>query len=101
MRRLALVLGFATLGVVALGVLISSRFPDGLERVAAGLGFASRIRNAGLTSPFANYETRFFHSRWPAQASAGLVGAALLYGFGVLFGRTLKRKRQNAPRNTG
>ncbi len=100
MRRLALAFGFATLGLVAAGVLISSTFPDGLERVAATLGFASRTRNAGLASPFANYEARFFHSRWPAQASAGLLGAALLYGFGVLFGRTLKRKRRNAPRNT-
>jgi hypothetical protein len=44
-------------------------------------------------SPLADYEARFVHTRWAAQAAAGLAGVALLYGFGVLFGRALKRKR--------
>ena len=93
MKRLVFVVGGATLALVLLGVLIASSFPDGLERVAESLGFASRSSAVLEGSPFAEYETRFFRSGWAAQASAGLVGVGLLYAFGVLFGRTLKRKK--------
>ena len=99
MKRLVIVIVVFTALLIAAGTALSSRYPDGLERVAATLGFASRGA-VGVGSPFANYETRFFHSRWPAQASAGLLGVVLVYGFGVLFGRSLKR-RKHAPRNPG
>jgi hypothetical protein len=93
MKRLERRIGAAALAVVLLGVLVASAFPDGLERVAADLGFASREGAVLEGSPFAGYETRFFPSGWAAQASAGLAGMAILYGFGVLLGRTLKRKK--------
>ena len=92
MKRLVWGIAGATLLLVLVGVWVSSAFPDGLKRVAAALGFASRESAAGSGSPFANYETRYFHSRWAAQVTAGLVGVLLLYGFGVLFGKLLKRK---------
>lgn len=101
MRRIALATAIVTLLLVGVGVLVSSAYPDGLERVAASLGFASRTASLSHRSPLANYQSPFFHSRWAAQASAGLLGAVLLYGFGVLFGRTLKRRKQDAPRHTG
>ncbi len=93
MRRLLPAVAFATLLLLMLAAMASSTLPDGLERVAVMLGFSSRGWMAGLASPFANYETRYFHSRWVAQISAGLLGVALVWGFGVLFGRALKRKR--------
>ncbi len=92
MKRLFWALGAATLALVLLGILVASASPDGLERVAQSLGFASRASTAA-TSPFADYQTRFFRSPWVAQASAGLLGVVLLYAFGVLFGRTLKRRK--------
>ena len=98
MKRVVGLTAVVTLLLVTLGVLVSSAFPDGLERVAEKLGFASRSSTVGLQSPFANYETRYFRSRRAAQASAGLVGAALLYGFGVLLGKSVRRRR-NASRN--
>ena len=93
MKRLLRALAFATLLLVVLAALASSTLPDGLKRVAGMLGFGSRSSSVGPASPFANYETRYFHSRWAAQITAGLVGVALMWGFGALFARTLKRKR--------
>jgi hypothetical protein len=101
LKRVAVATAVATLLLVGVGVLVSSAYPDGLERVAANLGFASHGARFGPGSPLANYEVPFFHSRWAAQASAGLVGVVLLYGFGVLFGRMLKRRKQDASRHPG
>lgn len=92
MRRLQWAIGGAALVVALLGVLASS-LPDGLGRVAESLGFASRESAVVSGSPFAGYATRYFGAGWLAQASAGLLGVVLIYGFGVLFGRTLKRKK--------
>ena len=93
MKRPLWAIAAVTLGLVLFGVLLASAFPDGLARVAGDLGFAGRESQITGGSPFAGYETRFFHSRWAAQASAGIVGIVILYGFGVLFGRTLKRHK--------
>lgn len=93
MKRLLAAVGAAAALLVLAGVLVTSSFPDGLERVAEGLGFSTKGTPL-LQGPFAGYETRFFRSRWVAQASAGLVGVVLLYGFGLLFGRALKRKNK-------
>ena len=93
MKRALWAIAAVTVGLVLFGVLLASAFPDGLARVAGDLGFAGRQSQVAGGSPFAGYETRFFHSRWAAQASAGVAGIAILYGFGLLFGRTLKRKR--------
>jgi len=101
MRRVAVAIAVATLVLITLGVLASSTLPGGLERVAAALGFASRNARAAPASPFANYETRWIHSRWAAQASAGLLGASLVYAAGALFGRSLKRRIEHASRHSG
>lgn len=101
MKRVAVVLLAATLLLITVGILVSSALPDGLKHVAAALGFASRSSTVGPGSPFANYEARWIHSRWAAQALAGLLGAGLVYGAGALFGRSLKRRREHAPRNSG
>jgi hypothetical protein len=81
-----------TLGLVLLGVLVASVLPDGLERVAENLGFASRAEEGEAWSPFADYEAAFLEQSWAAQVTAGLLGAGLLYAFGALLGKTLKKK---------
>ncbi len=85
MKRAAWVVGVAALLLACVAGWVASTAPDGLERVAESLGFASRGRAVAPSSPFADYQTRW--------VPAGLVGVVLLYGFGVLFGRTLKRKK--------
>lgn len=82
MKRAAWVVGGVAAALAGIAGWIASTAPDGLERVAETLGFASRGTAPAARSPFADY-----------PAGTGLVGVALLYGFGVLFGRTLKRKK--------
>ena len=92
MTRLKWYIGGATVILVLVGVFVASRSPDGLQRVASDLGFASRGSPA-----LPDYQPKLFSSRRAAQASAGLAGVALLYGFGVLLGKTLKRRRLQPP----
>ena len=93
MKRIILFLGALTLALVVLGVLVASSSPDGLESVAELLGFSDRAEEGEPWSPFADYEFRLIDSSWPAQVAAGLFGVALMYGFGVLFGRLVRRGR--------
>ena len=93
MRRAPWIIAAAAVGLVLAAVLLASAFPDGLERAARDLGFAGRESHLLNGAPLAGYRARFFQSPWAAQASAGVAGIVILYGFGVLFGRTLKRKK--------
>ncbi len=98
MKRVVWALGGAALALVLVGVVVASSWPDGLTTVAHQLGFDSRESAVLGASPFAGYETRFFRSRWAAQASAGLVGIVILYGFGVLLGRALRKGPKKGPK---
>jgi cobalt/nickel transport system permease protein/cobalt/nickel transport protein len=95
MNRIILLLAGLTLALVLLGVLVASSSPDGLESVAESLGFAGRASEGEAWSPFADYEFRHISSSWPAQVTAGLAGVALMYGFGVLLGRFVRRGRRS------
>jgi cobalt/nickel transport system permease protein/cobalt/nickel transport protein len=95
MKNIILLLAGLTLTLVLLGVLVASSSPDGLEVVAESLGFAGRASEGRAWSPFADYEFHPIGSSWPAQVTAGLVGVALMYGFGVLLGRLVRRGRRS------
>lgn len=92
-KRLVWAVGGTTLLLALVGAIVASTAPDGLERVAERLGFASRGAATVTGSPFADYQARFVHSPWLAPAAAGLLGVMLLYGFGVLFRRALQRRK--------
>lgn len=81
-----------TAALVLLGVLVASSLPDGLEHVAETLGFAGHAAQGAAWSPFADYEARFVEGSWLAQVTAGIVGVGLIWAFGALLGRTLKKK---------
>lgn len=81
-----------TLGLVLLGVLVASSMPDGLEHVAESLGFAGRASEGQSWSAFADYEASFVEGAWLSQVTAGILGVALVWGFGTLLGRALKKK---------
>ncbi len=91
MKPVFVFFGVLTLALVLLGVLLASSAPDGLESVAEWLGFAERAEEGEAWSPFAGYEFRLIGSLWPARVTAGLAGVALLYGFGMLLGRFVRR----------
>ena len=75
MRRLQLLLAGASLLLVLFGLALASRLPDGLDHISGQLGFPSHA------SPV--------RSVW-----ASLAGIALVFGFGVLLGRTVIKRRK-------
>lgn len=81
-----------TAALVLLGVFVASSLPDGLEHVAESLGFSGHAAQGIAWSPFADYEAAFVNGSWLAQVTAGIVGVALIWAFGALLGRTLKKK---------
>lgn len=94
MKRTIVLFGGLTLALVLFGVLVASSDPDGLETVAESLGFASHAVEPEAWTPFAGYETGPFGSSWFSQVLAGLVGAALMFGFGTAFARWVRRKER-------
>ena len=95
MKRIAALFGCVTLALLAVGIVLVPCAPDGLESVAASLGFADLAVEGETWSPFADYETRFFESVWFARLSAGLLGVVLLCGLGVFWGRSLPRGKED------
>lgn len=91
MKKIGLI--FASLAAILalFGGMAGSSLPDGLESAAESLGFADSA-GRGQWSPLAGYEWSAIDWEWPARASAGIFGAALLYGFGVLLGRRIRQK---------
>lgn len=85
-------LALAAVLLAAVGVLLASAWPDGLEKLAERAGFADTAK-ALVATPLADYEVRLLGSGWPAKALAGLAGLALVYALCLLASRGLGRKR--------
>ena len=79
--------GIATVLLAAVGVLVASTSPDGIEKLAEVTGIASRAQ-ALLATPFADYQ-----SPWLGKAGAGLAGIAMIYAACLLLGRLAARNR--------
>jgi len=93
MNRLRLLCSLAVFGLLMGALsLAASSWPDGLESVAERLGFAAEARHSAAWAPFAGYEAEWLGpSEW-AQPLAGACGVVLLYGFGSLLSRWIRRK---------
>jgi len=88
-RRLDLVLAGVLLAL-CLAVFVApfaSVLPDGLERVAATLGFAERASESA--APLADYEVPAISSPVAATALAGAIGTFVMLGVSLLLGRLL------------
>ena len=83
----------ATLGmafVLALALFVAPfacPWPDGMEKVAATLGFEHRAAETLLASPIPNYAFPGISSRHAATAVAGVLGTLILFGAGIFFAR--------------
>ncbi len=88
-----------TLGLAAFVAPFASPLPDGLESVAARLGFGHKA-GAGLGTPLADYQVPYFGSAAAATAVAGLVGTlvafAAAYGLARVLVPSLNAVRKNA-----
>jgi cobalt/nickel transport system permease protein len=67
----------------------ASPWPDGLESVAAKLGFEGQAGRSAFAAPFAEYEVPGVGSATLATALAGLVGTVLAFGAAYLLARLL------------
>jgi len=92
-RPLADVLIYGSIVTAGLVLFVSpfaSGWPDGLEKVAGALGFASRsLANPLVASPLADYRVPGIGSLPAATAVAGLAGAAVVFLLSFVLARTL------------
>lgn len=86
-------LGAVAVLLAVVGVLVASTNPDGLEKLALDVGFASHAK-ALVATPLADYEVNFLHSAWMRKAAAGMTGLVLIYGVCAVIGRVVDRKRR-------
>jgi cobalt/nickel transport system permease protein len=81
-------------GLIALGLALfaspfASRWPDGLERTAAALGFSGRALTVQAPAPAAGYSLPWIH--WDAASTgiAGALGTLLAFALSWLLARVL------------
>jgi cobalt/nickel transport system permease protein len=80
------------LGIAVFVAPFACGWPDGLEKVAATLGFESRGQaDPVLASPFADYRIPGVGSVEAATAGAGVVGAIVVFFLSIFFGRAVMR----------
>lgn len=90
-RRAAGWIGSAAILLAAVGILFASASPDGLERLAADIGIASRAV-AVLPSPAADYQFAGAGNEWLRKAGAGLTGVGLVYAASAMLSRWMRRR---------
>lgn len=82
----------ATLGVALFAAPFACPWPDGLEAVAAKLGFEHAAR-AAAPAPMPDYVFPWIGHEGLATAVAGVVGALVVFGLAVLLSRMVVRGR--------
>lgn len=90
-RRTLAVLGGAAVALGAVGFLVASAAPDGIERLGIQLGLSAKTM---LHAPLADYSFgSFVESAWMRRATAGLAGLLLIYAVCAATARWLVRRR--------
>jgi cobalt/nickel transport system permease protein len=86
---------YGLLGVLGMALFVAPfacSWPDGLERVAARLGFEEKSTVPVLVAPAAGYRLPGIHWAAGATALAGAAGAVVVFGLAVLLARSLVRQ---------
>ncbi|MCG3148367.1 MAG: Cobalt transport protein CbiM [Verrucomicrobiae bacterium] len=90
------VLGYGLLLALGLAIFVApfaSPWPDGLEKVAATLGFEHRaVAEPVLPAPLPDYEMPGIQSAVAATAVAGAVGTFIVFGLAAILARVLVPK---------
>jgi cobalt/nickel transport system permease protein len=90
-RRTLAVLGGAAIVLGAVGFLVASAAPDGIQRLGIQLGLTARTV---LHAPLADYTIgSLVESAWMRRATAGLAGLLLIYAVCASTARWLVRRR--------
>jgi cobalt/nickel transport system permease protein len=85
----------ATLGVAIFIAPFACPWPDGLEAVAAKLGFARHAVPHMLPAPVTDYHMPGIHSAFGATAAAGAAGSLAVFGLALVLGRWLVPREAN------
>jgi cobalt/nickel transport system permease protein len=76
--------------LAAVGFMLASTAPDGLQRLGSQLGLGG---GSGFHAPLADYAVPVLNSVWLRRAAAGLAGLALVYAACLIAGRVIRRLR--------
>jgi cobalt/nickel transport system permease protein len=87
-----------SLGVAVFVAPFACPWPDGLERVAAKLGFEHRAVPPLLPAPVAGYQMPGVHWAVGATALAGAAGAVVVFGLALLLARVVVPHREGEVR---
>lgn len=90
-----------TLGLAVFVAPFASPLPDGLEAVAAKLGFEHQAGEPALPALAPDYAIPGVDSAAAATALAGLVGTVVVFVLALLLGRVLVARRPEASRTPG
>jgi cobalt/nickel transport system permease protein len=94
---LAPLVGYGALVALGLAVFVApftSSWPDGLERVAAALGFESRAAGSRpMSAPFPDYAVPGVSSGALSTMLAGAIGTAIAFALAYLLARALTPRR--------
>jgi cobalt/nickel transport system permease protein len=82
----------AAVGVALFIAPFACSWPDGLERVAARLGFEDKATRPVLVAPASGYRVPGVHWAAGATALAGAAGAVVVFGLSQLLARSLVRE---------
>lgn len=85
----------ASFGIVLLLAPLASSLPDGLEKVAATLGFDAETQSA-VRALMPDYQVAGVGSPWLGTIVAGVTGTLLVFGLGWLLARWLQRGSRRA-----
>lgn len=88
---------------VGMGLLLAplaSSWPDGLERIAADLGFETRARPVN-PAPLADYAVPWITSSWWTTGVAAVTGIGLAFAVAWVLGRGAARWSRGTARNHG
>jgi hypothetical protein len=92
--RVVTSLGIAAIAVAAVGILIASTLPDGLEHLARQLSMPFGAHPL-FYSPLSEYEIRAMGAGWFSRATAGILGLLAVYAVCMLGGHLLSRSRRS------
>jgi cobalt/nickel transport system permease protein len=87
----------ATVGVALFVAPFACSWPDGLERVAARLGFEDKATRPMLVAPAVGYRVPGVHWAAGATALAGAAGAVIVFGLALVLARSLVREPKPEP----
>jgi cobalt/nickel transport system permease protein len=93
-RKTGLAIAAASLLLAAVGVLVASTLPDGLEHLAMKVGIPFGAHPV-FRSPLSDYQIHAIGANWFSRATAGLIGLVAIYAVCTVGGHLLARARRS------